>query len=140
MSQTVQTPKKPRAPRAPKPKADNAEAAQRNYISEALAKQISAKVHEKYKSEHAYVATPKQVQAALETFINYIIEQAVEGETVTITNFATFKRQWVPDKEHTNPQNSTLPKILKSAHYKMKVDVKPALKALMEKVPKGADS
>ena len=112
--------------------ADDGASGQRNYISEAHAKQVLTKLH----ASGLLTDFPslKQVQATLETFIDHLVQKACEGETVTITNFATFKRHYVPHQDHHNPRikDQIIPK---PEHYKMKVDIKPALKKTMSEIP-----
>lgn len=100
----------------------------RNYISEALAKEVLTLLKNSV-DPHPHYTT---VQVILETFINMLVDRTVSGQSTTITNFATFSRRYVKDRMHKNPQtNEPAPK---SEHYKMHVEVKPALKDKLEKI------
>ena len=111
--------------------ASSGDTGHRNYISEALAKEVLTKLTVD-PMPHVRV-----VQATLETFVNLLVDKTIHGESTTITNFATFSRRYVKDRMHKNPQtNEPAPK---AAHYKMHVEVKPALKDKLETIAISAE-
>ena len=100
-------------------------------MSEALAKEVLNKMQETAKLEHP--PHNREVQLILEAFINLLVQRTVQGETTTITNFASFSRKFVDYRMHKNPQtNEPVPK---PAHYKMQVEIKPALKDKLAEIP-----
>ena len=103
----------------------------RNYISEAIAKEVLIKMQQDY--ELAEYPHAKVVHATLETFINLIVQKTSRNVNTTITNFATFSRRLVEPRMHKNPQTGK--PVPKDAHYKMHVEIKPALKEKLEEIP-----
>jgi nucleoid DNA-binding protein len=101
----------------------------RNYVSEALAKEVLNKMHDSNGSPLPHV---RDVQSILEAFVHLLVQRTMDGETTTVTNFATFSRRYVKERMHTNPQNKD--PVPKPEHYKMHVDVKPALKEKLEAI------
>ena len=102
----------------------------RNYISEALAKEVLIKMQQDVPQDN--YPSAKDVQSVLETFVNLIVQRTIRGENTTITNFATFSRQFTPARIHKNPRDGS--EVPKDAHYKVKVEIKPALKEKLEEV------
>ncbi len=105
-----------------------------NYISEALSKEVLASLHASSTIDD--YPSAKQVQASLEAFINFLINKTVSGESTTITNFATFSRVVVAARDHKNPQDKagTGPPVRVATHYKMRVEIKPKLRAKMRDI------
>ena len=80
--------------------------------------------------------TIKAAKAICECYMRTVFEKVKQGESVTLTNWMTFKRalraertHYVPSKENPTAEKK---KIVKPAHYVMTIDVKPALKAEFE--------
>ena len=82
--------------------------------------------------------TIKAAKAICECYMRTVFEKVKQGESVTLTNWMTFKRalraertHYVPSKENPTAEKK---KIVKPAHYVMTIDVKPALKAEFEEI------
>ena len=82
--------------------------------------------------------TIKAAKAICECYMRTVFENVKQGESVTLTNWMTFKRalraertHYVPSKENPSAEKK---KIVKPAHYVMTIDVKPALKAEFEEI------
>ena len=82
--------------------------------------------------------TIKAAKAICECYMRTVFENVKKGESVTLTNWMTFKRALRAERTHYVPskENPTAEKkeIVKPAHYVMTIDVKPALKAEFEEI------
>jgi len=76
--------------------------------------------------------TQKDVKAICEAFVKTIVSDTLEGNTVALPNYITFKRVLRKERTHKNPQ--TKEAILKPAHYVLTMDVKANLKKQFEEV------
>lgn len=76
--------------------------------------------------------TQKDVKAVCEAFVRTIISETMEGNTVALPNYITFKRVLRKERTHKNPQ--TKEAIVKPQHYVLSMDVKAALKKQFEEV------
>lgn len=76
--------------------------------------------------------TQKDVKAICEAFVKTIVADTLEGNTVALPNYITFKRVLRKERTHKNPQ--TKEAILKPAHYVLTMDVKANLKKQFEEV------
>jgi DNA-binding protein HU-beta len=76
--------------------------------------------------------TQKDVKAICEAFVKVIVADTLEGNTVALPNYITFKRVLRKERKHKNPQ--TKEEIVKPAHYVLCMDVKASLKKQFEEV------
>lgn len=76
--------------------------------------------------------TQKDVKAICEAFVKTIVADTLEGNTVALPNYITFKRVLRKERTHKNPQ--TKEAIVKPAHYVLCMDVKASLKKQFEEV------
>ena len=82
--------------------------------------------------------TIKAAKAICECYMRTVFENVKQGESVTLTNWMTFKRALRAERTHYGPSkenpSAEKKKIVKPAHYVMTIDVKPALKAEFEEI------
>jgi nucleoid DNA-binding protein len=98
-----------------------------------LAAKVAKSLQEDAKSRgEDFKVTQKDVKAICECFVKTIISDTIEGNTVALPNYLTFKRVLRKERTHKNPQ--TKEAIVKPAHYVLCMDVKAALKKQFEEV------
>lgn len=76
--------------------------------------------------------TLKDIKAICEAFVKTIVQETLQGSTVALPNFMTFKRVLRNQRTHKNPK--TKEEIVKPAHYVLTMDVKAQLKKSFEGV------
>jgi nucleoid DNA-binding protein len=104
------------------------------YISENFAERVLVK-YEKEEGQVPPGLTKKVARALLVNMIQVIVDDLVEGKDTSITNFVTFKRNVRLARSHRNPQERDGKMVDKPDMYYMKVECKPHIKTLLEKVP-----
>jgi nucleoid DNA-binding protein len=98
-----------------------------------LAAKVAKSLQEDAKSRgEDFKVTQKDVKAICECFVKTIISDTIDGNTVALPNYLTFKRVLRKERTHKNPQ--TKEAIVKPAHYVLCMDVKAALKKQFEEV------
>jgi DNA-binding protein HU-beta len=120
----------PKAPKAAAPKAAAAPADGAKKTLSPVPMPLAAKVAKALGDE--IKITQKDVKAICEAFVKVIVADTLEGNTVALPNYITFKRVLRKERKHKNPQ--TKEEIVKPAHYVLCMDVKASLKKQFEEV------
>lgn len=125
---TANTTSAPAAPKVPKAAAVGTEATKKTLspVPMPLAAKVAKSLGEDIK------VSQKDVKAICEAFVKTIVADTLEGNTVALPNYITFKRVLRKQRTHKNPQ--TKEEIVKPAHYVLCMDVKASLKKQFEEV------
>lgn len=121
--------------KAPVPKDASGDAVKKTLspVPMPLAAKVAKSLQEDAKSRgEDFKVTQKDVKAICECFVKTIISDTIEGNTVALPNYLTFKRVLRKERTHKNPQ--TKEAIVKPAHFVLCMDVKAALKKQFEEV------
>ena len=127
----VAAPKAPKATKTVAPKAENGNR-MLSPVPMPLAKKVSETLGDELK------ISQKDSTIVCEAFGKTVVQETMEGRTVALPNYFTFKPVLRKARTHKNPQ--TKEEIFKPAHYVLSMDVKANLKKMFEGVKVDADA
>lgn len=123
-------------PRVVKPKAEKKPAAEGDAAKKTLSPvpmPLAIRVSKALQESNPEIKiTQKDVKTVCEAFVKTIVTDTLDGNTVALPNYLTFKRVLRKERTHKNPQ--TKEAIVKPAHYVLTMDVKANLKKQFEEV------